>query len=182
MLRAEMPPRHAQRPQTRANTQSRNLMSTNPNNSYQKNTRIVRKIKPSTTENTSQAESVHSGKKSLDPECTCYIREMMEDWRTVNLIKQKGIETKINSINKTHLGEYGIETQTGKNTTLVSRHRKPTQLCITNNCGMADVKTRTKYAEESKQIWRIQMFQQQEVQHKEHIKTQYFLWKQIFHK
>ena len=39
---------------------------------------------------------------------------MMEDWSTINLIKHNWTEARINTINKTKLGEYWLETQTGK--------------------------------------------------------------------
>ena len=82
-----MPPRPTQTPQTITNTQNRNITNTNQSNNYQQNTRRVRKIKSSTTENTSQAGSIHSEEnKSIDPKSTCYIRILMEDWRIVNLV------------------------------------------------------------------------------------------------
>ena len=88
--KAEIPLRPTQRPKMKTNTQNGNIANTSQNNNYQQNTRRVRNINPSTTENTSQAGGLHSEEnESLDQESTCYIREMMEDWSTVNLVNWK---------------------------------------------------------------------------------------------
>ena len=115
MCKAEMPPRPTQRSQLRKNTQSRSTTSTNQNNNYQQNTRRVRDIKAATTDDVSQTRSNQSEEdESINPESTCYIREMMEDSNNVNLVKWKWSQTKINKINQSQMGEYWIETQTGK--------------------------------------------------------------------
>ena len=114
MCKAEMPPRPTQRPQLRTNKQSRNTTSTNQNNNYQQNTRRVRNIKTTTTDFVSQTGSNQSEEnESIDPESTCYIREMMEDWNTVNLLQWKWTQTKTNKISQTQMGEYWVETYSG---------------------------------------------------------------------
>ena len=88
MCKAEMPPRPTQRPPTRTNIHSRGTSSTNQNNNLQQNNRRVRNIKTTSTDDISQAESnKFEAKESINPESTCYIREMMDDWNTVNLVK-----------------------------------------------------------------------------------------------
>ena len=52
--------------------------------------------------------------ESIDSESKCYIREMMEDWSAVSLVNWKWSETKINTINKTHMWEYWLDTLTGQ--------------------------------------------------------------------
>ena len=52
--------------------------------------------------------------ESVDPESTCYIREMIEYLSSVKLVNWKLSETKINTINKTHMGEYWLENETGQ--------------------------------------------------------------------
>ena len=42
---------------------------------------------------------------------------MMEDWNTVNLVQWKWSQTKIIKINQTQMGEYWIETHSGKSKT-----------------------------------------------------------------
>ena len=39
---------------------------------------------------------------------------MMDDWNTINLVKWDWKQTKVNKINKTQMGEYWLETQSGK--------------------------------------------------------------------
>ena len=104
--------RPTQRPQTRTNAQNSNISNTSQNNNYPQNTGRVRNIKPLTIENTWQAGSIHSEEnESFDPESTCYIREMMVDWSTVNIVNRKWSETRRNTINKTHVEENWLETQ-----------------------------------------------------------------------
>ena len=115
MCRAEMPPRPTQKPPIRNNNQNRSTASTNQNNNYHPNTRRVRNIKTTSTEDISNAETNKSEEdESIDPESACYIREMMDDWNTINLVKWDWKQTKVNKINKTQMGEYWLETQSGK--------------------------------------------------------------------
>ena len=106
MCRAEMPPQPAQKPPIRNNTQNRSTASTNQKNNYNPNSRRVRNIKTTSTEDLSNAGSNKSEEdESIDPESACYIREMMEDWNTINLVKWDWKQTKVNKINKTQMGE-----------------------------------------------------------------------------
>ena len=115
ICKAEMPPRPTQRPPTRTNIKSRGTTTTNQNNNYQQNNRRVRNIKTTSTDDISQAESNKSEEnESIDPESTSYIREMMDNWNTVNLVKWNWSQTKINEINQTQMGEYWLETHSGK--------------------------------------------------------------------
>ena len=109
-----MPPRPTQKPPIRNNTQNRSTASTNQNNNYNPNSRRVRNIKTTSTEDLSNAGSNKSEEdESIDPESACYIREMMEDWNTINLVKWDWKQTRVNKIHKTQMGEYWLETQSG---------------------------------------------------------------------
>ena len=108
-----MPPRPTQRTQYNKNTPSRSSQNTYQYNNNQKNTIRVRNISTTLEDKLSQAGSTHSTEnESVDPESTCYIREIMEDWSIVNFIKKRS-EIKVNKINKSELGEYWIATRTG---------------------------------------------------------------------
>ena len=91
MCKEEMPPRALQRPQNRNFAQNRNQQ--NPyqyNNNNQNNTRKVRNINTTPEEKTSQEGSTHSREDGpVYPESTCYIREMIEDWNTINQQNQQ---------------------------------------------------------------------------------------------
>ena len=115
MCRAEMPSRPTQKPPIRNNIRNRSTISTNQNNNYNPNSRSVRNIKTTSTEDLSNAGSNKSEEdESIDPENACYIKEMMEDWNTINLVKWDWKQTRVNKINKTQMGEYWLETQSGK--------------------------------------------------------------------
>ena len=51
--------------------------------------------------------------KTIDPESTCYIREMMEDWQKIKFIQSvKFKDEKVTDINKTKRGKFWIQTKT----------------------------------------------------------------------
>ena len=173
-----MPPRPTQRPQPRTNMQSRNTTSTNQNNNYQQNTARVRNIK-TTTDDASQTGSNQSEEnESVDPESTCYIGEMMEDWNTVNFVQWKESQTKINKINQTQMAEYWIETHSGKckihwfvdTGSPRSFVSQTTANRLTNKLGKKHRKQRHKSG-------RIQMLQQQQNQNKQHPQHRFIIRK-----
>ena len=102
-------------PRTTENTkQKHHTNNTYQYNNNQNNTRRIRNINTTPEDNTSQVGSTRSCEdESVDPESTCYIREIMEDWNTINLIKN-WTETRINKINNTNIGEFWIETHAGQ--------------------------------------------------------------------
>ena len=61
----------------------------------------------------------NSTEETIDPESTCYIREMMEDWQnTTNFIHSvKFTNEKVSDINKTRRGEFWLKTYTNKKQT-----------------------------------------------------------------
>ena len=56
-----------------------------------------------TSSTTRKLTNVHRGRernKTIDPESTCYVREMMEDWKAINFINSLNFSTtKITSVN-----------------------------------------------------------------------------------
>ena len=51
--------------------------------------------------------------ETIDPESTCYIREMMEDWQNVSFIKTINFTNeKVSDVSKTNRGEFWIKTKT----------------------------------------------------------------------
>ena len=70
--------------------------------------------------NEEEQEDIHnSTEETIDPESTCYIREMMEDWQnTTNFIHSvKFTNEKVSDINKTRRGEFWLKTYTNKKQT-----------------------------------------------------------------
>ena len=66
-----------------------------------------------------QEDTHNSTEEIIDPESTCYIREMMEDWQnTTNFIHSvKFTNEKVSDINKTRRGEFWLKTNTNKKQT-----------------------------------------------------------------
>ena len=67
--------------------------------------------------NEEEQEDIHnSTEETIDPESTCYIREMMEDWQnTTNFIHSvKFTNEKVSDINKTRRGEFWLKRNTNK--------------------------------------------------------------------
>ena len=51
--------------------------------------------------------------ETIDPESTCYIREMMEDWQNKNFITSMNFTNeKVSDVNKTKRGEFWIKRKT----------------------------------------------------------------------
>ena len=102
-----MPPRptfrQQQRPQTINTGANRNKNTTNwHKDNHNKKSEISTKI-----------QKRKSQTRTIDPESTCYIREMMEDWQNINFIKKINFtDEKVSDINKTNRGEFWIKTNT----------------------------------------------------------------------
>ena len=88
VCRSDIPPRRLEIQNTQINNQQYNYNRTQqPNNTQQQtNTRKVRNIKQSMPENEPIQEEEVTETETIDPESTCYIREMMEDWSSINFI------------------------------------------------------------------------------------------------
>ena len=69
--------------------------------------------------NEEKSENTHDTAEEIDPESTCYIREMMEDWQNTTNFTQsvKFTNEKVNDINKTRRGEFWLKTKTNKKQT-----------------------------------------------------------------
>ena len=101
-----MPPRPTFRPQQR---QQQNEYKSTPTRKVQPtgsktDTTKIRNINEE-TETEEQTES----DETIDPESTCYIREMMEDWQNINFITSMNFTNE--KVNKTKRGEFCISTK-----------------------------------------------------------------------
>ena len=108
--RSEMPPRNTFRQQQRSQSMGTGLQTQNRYNQLaQRNPQHkIRNINEE-TETEEQTET----EETINPESTCYIREMMEDWQNVNFIKTINFTNeKVSDVNKTDRGEFWIKTKT----------------------------------------------------------------------
>ena len=67
-----------------------------------------------------EQEDIHnSTEETIDPESTCYIREMMEDWQNTTNFNHsvKFTNEKVSDINKTRRREFWLKTYTNKKQT-----------------------------------------------------------------
>ena len=110
LCRSEMPPRPIYIPQQKRQQNSTGTQPQQrcnqlaPRQRQQKNRNINEE-----TETDDQTET----EETIDPESTCYIREMMEDWQNINFIKSVNFTNeKVSDINKTGRGEFWIKTRT----------------------------------------------------------------------
>ena len=101
---SEMPPRPSYIPQQR---RQQNNTGTQPQQRYiqlapRQTQQKIRNINEET-----EADDQTKAEETIDPESTCYIREMMEDWQNINFI-QSIIFTneKVSDINKIRRGEF----------------------------------------------------------------------------
>ena len=79
------------------------------NNTQQTNTRRVRNIQAVPHDNPIQEEETET--ETIDPESTCYMREMIEDWSSINFIESLNFTTVTQKdLNKNHQGEFWIQT------------------------------------------------------------------------
>ena len=114
VCRSEIPPR-------RSETQTQNIQRNNQNYNYKRtqreNTsqqqikaRRLRNIKQSNPDSETIYEEVENETETMDPECTCYIREMMGDWTSINFIQSLNFTT-VNKtdLNKNQQGQYWLE-------------------------------------------------------------------------
>ena len=108
-------------PQRRSETQTQNIQRNNSNYNYnrtqqiytpqqQTNARSVRNIQQSKPESDIIYEEGDNETETSDPENTCYIREMMDDWSSVIFIQSLNFTT-VNEkdLNKNQQGEFWIK-------------------------------------------------------------------------
>ena len=110
--RSEMPPRPTFRPQQRQ--QQMNTGSQHPQRYNQlAQTQTQQKFR-NINEETETEEQTETD-ETIDPESTCYVREMMQDWQNINFITSINFTNeKVSDVNKTKRGELWIKTRTNK--------------------------------------------------------------------
>ena len=115
MCRSDMPPRKGELQSNPRNTQGQN----NNRNQQQSNTQQqinARRVRNITTIPENNAREEEEETETIDPESTCYIREMMEDWSSINFIESLNFTTvKKKDVSKNHQGEFWIQTSTNNN-------------------------------------------------------------------
>ena len=112
MCRSDTPPRRIEIQNTQRNNQGtyNNKNQQQNNTQQQTNTRRVRNIQAVQHDNPIQEEE-ETETETVDPESTCYIREMMEDWSSINFIESINFTTVTQKdLNKNHQGEFWIQT------------------------------------------------------------------------
>ena len=102
----EMPPRPQYNPQQRRHQNYSGQQTYSGYQQQQKNNQLVQRKTSQKMRNINEEEQedIHnSTEETIDPESTCYIREMMEDWQnTTNFIHSvKFTNEKVSDINKT---------------------------------------------------------------------------------
>ena len=112
MCRSDIPPRRVEIQNTQRNNQGayNNNNQQQNNTQQQTNTRQARNIQAIPDGNSIQEEE-ETETETIDPESTCYIREMMEDWSSINFIESLNFTTVTQKdLNKKHQGEFRIQT------------------------------------------------------------------------
>ena len=112
MCRSDIPPRRVEIQNTQRSYQRAYINKNQQQNNTQQqtNTRRVRNIQAIPDDSTIQEEE-ETETETIDPESTCYIREMMEDWNSINFIESLNFTTVTQKdLNKNHQGEFWIQT------------------------------------------------------------------------
>ena len=117
--KSEMPPRPQYNPQQCRQQNYPGQQTYSGYQQQQKNNQLVQRKASQKMRNINEEEQedIHnSTEETIDPESTCYIREMMEDWQnTTNFIHLvKFTNEKVSDINKTRRGEFWLKTYTNK--------------------------------------------------------------------
>ena len=107
-----MPPRRSEIQNKQRNNQTYNNKSQQLNNRQQQtNSRRVRNIQ-TIPDNESIQEEEEEETETIDPESTCYIREMMEDWSSINFKQSLNFTTVTKKdFNKNQQEEFWIQTK-----------------------------------------------------------------------
>ena len=107
---SEMPPRPIFRPQQR---QQQTNTKVHPPQRYNQLAQIQTQQKIRNINEETETEKQTEADKMIDPESTCYIREMMEDWQNINSITSMNFTNeKVSDVNKRKRGEFWIKTKT----------------------------------------------------------------------
>ena len=110
-----MPPRRSEIQNTQRNNQTYSNKSQQQNNTQQQtNTRRVRNIQ-SNPNNESIQEEEEEETETIDPESTCYTREMIEDWSSINFIQSLNFTTVTKKdFKENQQGEFWIKTKSNE--------------------------------------------------------------------
>ena len=110
LCRSEMPPRPTYRPQQR---QQRMNTGSQPPQRYNQLAQRQTQQKIRNLNKETETEEQTETDETIDPESTCYIREMMEDWQNINFITSINFTNeKVSDVNKSKRGEFWIKTRT----------------------------------------------------------------------
>ena len=104
LCRSEMPPRPIFRPQQR---QKQMNTGSHPQQRYNQLAQRQFQQKVRNINKETETEEQTETEETIDPESTCYIREMMEDWQNINFIKSINFTNeKVSEVNKTKRGKF----------------------------------------------------------------------------
>ena len=122
LCKSEMPPRPQYNMQQRRQQNYTGQQSYSGQQQQNRNNQLVTRKTPQSMRNINEEESEDThdiAEETTDPESTCYIREMMEDWQnTANFIQSvQFTDEKVTDIDKTRRGEFWIQTKTTKKQT-----------------------------------------------------------------
>ena len=115
-----MPPRSQYNAQQRRQQNYTSLLNYSGHQQQNRNNQLVTRKTTQIMRNIYEEESEdahETAEETIDPESTCYIREMMEDWQnTTNFIQSINFTNeKVTDINQTRRGEFWLKTNTNKN-------------------------------------------------------------------
>ena len=117
--RSEIPPRTNYNPQQRRQQNYTNQQNYTGQQQQNRNNQLVRRNTTQRMRNINEEEpedAQETTEETIDPESTCYIREMMEDWQnTTNFIHSINFTNeKVTDIKKTRRGEFWLKTNTNQ--------------------------------------------------------------------
>ena len=114
---------------------------------------------------------------TIDPELTCYIREMMEDWQNFNFIQLLNFtDEKLSGINQLKKGEFWIQTKTNSKQTywLVDKGSQRISMDIETVLNkLVNRNTQVKHPEKS--IGEFRKFNNKQYQHKRNTPSGYWV-------
>ena len=110
LCRPEMPPSPTYRPQHK---HQQNSTGTQPQQRYNQLAQRQTQQKIRNINEEKQTDDQTEVEETIEPESTCYIREIMGDRQNINLIKSVNFTNeKVSEINKIRRGEFWIKTRT----------------------------------------------------------------------
>ena len=152
-----MQPRNTFRQQQRSQTMSTGLQ---PQNKYNQLAQRQSQQKIRNINEETETEERTETEETIDPELTCYIREMMEDWQNINFIKTINF-TNEKVWRKQNKQRRVLDKDKNKQLAniLVGRYRKPTQLHEHRHSTEITGKWKDNHQTAEQIDWRISMLQ-----------------------